>query len=142
MLQLAAIIVLGILAQWVAWRTKVPSILPLILIGLLVGPISTYFTPDGCKWIMPQQVDGSNCSFLFPGQLLFYFVSLFSLYAFNFLSFIALAVIAAYIAIIWGDKPYFKGYLVIRMALFIFTTAALLLFVADTFSKDNCNKSF
>ncbi len=76
MLQLAAIIVLGILAQWVAWRTKVPSILPLILIGLLVGPISTYFTPDGCKWIMPQQVAGSECSFLFPGQLLFYFVSL------------------------------------------------------------------
>ena len=35
MLELAGIIILGILAQWVAWRFKIPAILPLILIGLI-----------------------------------------------------------------------------------------------------------
>jgi NhaP-type Na+/H+ or K+/H+ antiporter len=40
MLELAGIIILGILAQWFAWRFKIPAILPLILIGLLVGPIA------------------------------------------------------------------------------------------------------
>jgi hypothetical protein len=43
MLELAGIIILGILAQWVAWRFKIPAILPLILIGLLVGPIAAEF---------------------------------------------------------------------------------------------------
>ncbi len=77
MLELAAIIILGIFAQWVSWRTKLPAILPLILIGLLVGPFSTFFTEDGCKWIQPMQSDSSNCNdFLFPGNLLFHFVSL------------------------------------------------------------------
>ena len=29
MLELAGIIILGILAQWVAWKFKIPAILPL-----------------------------------------------------------------------------------------------------------------
>ena len=46
MLELGGIIILGILAQWVAWRLKIPAILPLILIWLLVGPIAAeYITP-------------------------------------------------------------------------------------------------
>ena len=54
MLELAGIIILGILAQWVAWRFKIPAILPLILIGLLVGPIAAEFlSEDGAKWIEP-----------------------------------------------------------------------------------------
>ena len=40
MLELAGIIILGILAQWFAWKLKIPAILPLILIGLLVGPVA------------------------------------------------------------------------------------------------------
>ena len=47
MVELAGIIVLGILAQWVAWKFKIPAILPLILIGLFVGPISTLLSEDG-----------------------------------------------------------------------------------------------
>jgi len=43
MLELAGIIILGITAQWVAWRLKVPAILPLIIIGLMVGPIATLY---------------------------------------------------------------------------------------------------
>ncbi|AXT61902.1 cell shape-determining protein [Aquimarina sp. AD10] len=73
MLELAGIIILGILAQWVAWKFKIPAILPLILIGLLVGPFATLITSDGTKLIQPiwNGVNG-----LFPGESLFYFVSL------------------------------------------------------------------
>ncbi|AZJ35996.1 cation:proton antiporter [Tenacibaculum singaporense] len=74
MLELAGIIILGILAQWVAWRFKIPAILPLILIGLLVGPIAAeFFNDDGSKWIEPIW-DGEKG--LFPGDGLYYFVSL------------------------------------------------------------------
>lgn len=73
MLELAGIVILGILAQWVAWKFKIPAILPLILIGLCVGPIATIFTEDGSKLIEPIWNGESG---LFPGESLFYFVSL------------------------------------------------------------------
>lgn len=73
MVELAGIIILGILAQWIAWRLKLPAILPLILIGLIVGPISTLYTESGAKLIEPIW-NGSNG--LFPGDGLYYFVSL------------------------------------------------------------------
>ena len=73
MLELAGIIVLGIIAQWVAWRLKLPAILPLILIGLLVGPVSTFYTEDGLKLIEPIWNGEKG---LFPGDGLYYFVSL------------------------------------------------------------------
>ncbi|TDN88172.1 sodium/proton antiporter (CPA1 family) [Salegentibacter sp. 24] len=73
MLELASLVILGILAQWLAWKIKTPAILPLILIGLLVGPLSTLFSEDGTKWVEPiwNGVEG-----IFPGESLFYFVSL------------------------------------------------------------------
>ena len=73
MLELAGIIILGICAQWLAWRLKLPAILPLILIGLLVGPIATLYTEDGSKLIEPIWNGSSG---LFPGDGLYYFVSL------------------------------------------------------------------
>ncbi|MEO6347025.1 MAG: sodium:proton antiporter [Aquaticitalea sp.] len=74
MLELAGIIILGILAQWVAWKLKIPAILPLILVGLIVGPFAAgYLSNDGTKWIQPIW-DGQKG--LFPGESLFYFVSL------------------------------------------------------------------
>ncbi|MEL6916727.1 MAG: sodium:proton antiporter [Bacteroidota bacterium] len=73
MLELAGIIILGIIAQWVAWRFKLPAILPLILIGLLVGPIATLFTEGGEKLIEPIWNGEKG---LFPGEGLYYFVSL------------------------------------------------------------------
>lgn len=74
MLELAGIIILGILAQWVAWKFKIPAILPLILIGLLVGPIAAaYLSDDGTKWIEPIWNGEKG---LFPGDALYYFVSL------------------------------------------------------------------
>lgn len=74
MLELAGIIILGILAQWFAWKFKIPAILPLILIGLLVGPIAAEFlSEDGTKWIEPIWNGEKG---LFPGEGLYYFVSL------------------------------------------------------------------
>lgn len=74
MLELAGIIILGILAQWFAWKFKIPAILPLILIGLLVGPLAAeYLSDDGSKWIEPIWNGEKG---LFPGDYLYYFVSL------------------------------------------------------------------
>ena len=73
MLELAGLVILGILAQWVAWKTKTPAILPLILIGLFVGPISTLLSEDGTKWLEPIWNGEEG---IFPGESLFYFVSL------------------------------------------------------------------
>jgi NhaP-type Na+/H+ or K+/H+ antiporter len=74
MLELGGIIILGILAQWVAWRLKIPAILPLILIGLLVGPIAAEFlSSDGSKWIEPTW---NGTKGLFAGNGLYYFVSI------------------------------------------------------------------
>ena len=74
MLELAGIIILGILAQWMAWKFKIPAILPLILIGLAVGPFAAeFYTPDGSKLIEPIWNGQKG---LFPGKSLFYFVSL------------------------------------------------------------------
>jgi NhaP-type Na+/H+ or K+/H+ antiporter len=74
MVELAGIIILGILAQWVAWKFKIPAILPLLLIGLFVGPIAAEFlTEDGSKWIEPIWNGEKG---LFPGDGLYYFVSL------------------------------------------------------------------
>ena len=73
MLELASIVILGIFAQWIAWKFKIPAILPLILIGLFFGPISTFISSDGQQWIQPIW-NGSKG--LFAGENLFYFVSL------------------------------------------------------------------
>ena len=41
MVELASIIILGIIAQWVAWKFKIPAILPLILIGLVAAALQS-----------------------------------------------------------------------------------------------------
>lgn len=68
MMELASILVLSVLAQWFAWKVKVPAILPLIIIGLALGPVSTFFTPYGDKLLDGDQI--------FSGDLLFAFVSI------------------------------------------------------------------
>jgi NhaP-type Na+/H+ or K+/H+ antiporter len=37
---MAAILVLGVGAQWLSWRLKLPSILPLLILGIIVGPVT------------------------------------------------------------------------------------------------------
>lgn len=68
MIELAGILVLSVLAQWLAWKIKVPAILPLIVIGLALGPLSTFITPYGDKLLDGDQI--------FSGDLLFAFVSI------------------------------------------------------------------
>lgn len=68
MIELASILILSVFAQWLAWKIKIPAILPLIVIGLALGPISTFFTPDGSKLMDGDQI--------FSGDLLFAFVSI------------------------------------------------------------------
>ena len=66
MIELSAIIVVGLLAQWIAWKMKIPAIFPLIILGLIMGPLSTLFLDE--KWIDPENI--------FAGKTMYYFVSL------------------------------------------------------------------
>lgn len=43
---IAAVLVLGIFAQWLAWRLRLPSILLLLLIGLVAGPVTGILAPE------------------------------------------------------------------------------------------------
>ena len=45
-LLIALILMAGMLAQWLAWRVKLPSILFLLLIGLAAGPLTGTIDPD------------------------------------------------------------------------------------------------
>ena len=45
-LVLTAVVVLGVLAHWLAWRLKLPAILFLLLIGIIAGPITGWVDPD------------------------------------------------------------------------------------------------
>ena len=56
---LAAIIILGILGQWISWYIRVPSILLLLILGFIIGPVTGLLNPDD-----------------FFGELLFPFVSI------------------------------------------------------------------
>lgn len=56
LLGLASVIVLGILAQWLAWRLRVPSILLLLTAGLIVGPGLQFMR--GERFIDPEALFG------------------------------------------------------------------------------------
>jgi len=43
---LVGIIIFGVGAQWLAWRTKLPAILLLLIAGILAGPITGLLNPD------------------------------------------------------------------------------------------------
>lgn len=42
---LAGLLVLGIICQWLAWRLKMPAILPLLITGFLIGPVLDLVEP-------------------------------------------------------------------------------------------------
>ncbi|MEM9837154.1 MAG: sodium:proton antiporter [Bacteroidota bacterium] len=73
MYEIGGLIIIGILSQWIAWRLKVPAILPLIITGMLIGPVYEFYT--GHRLLNPQ-FDPTTGEGLFPGELLFSFVSL------------------------------------------------------------------
>ena len=43
---LTLLLVVGFLAQWLAWRMRLPAILFLLLIGIVIGPATGLFDPD------------------------------------------------------------------------------------------------
>ncbi len=43
---LTVLLVVGFLAQWLAWRMRLPAILFLLLIGIALGPATGLFNPD------------------------------------------------------------------------------------------------
>ena len=45
-LTLAGMLMIGFLAQWMAWRFRLPAILFLLLAGILLGPVSGLLQPD------------------------------------------------------------------------------------------------
>ena len=46
LLQLAGIFFIGILAQWAAWRLKIPSIILLLAVGVVCGPVLGLLNPE------------------------------------------------------------------------------------------------
>ncbi len=65
MIGLSAVLVLGIGAQWFAWRLKLPAIRVLLAFGFLVGPVPEAIY--GKPWLSPNELFG---------DLLFPFISL------------------------------------------------------------------
>ena len=55
LLTIAAVVVLGIGAQWLAWRTRFPSILLLLGFGFLAGPVTGFLPQDALQgeWLFP-----------------------------------------------------------------------------------------
>lgn len=43
---LAIIVGAGMVAQWLAWRTQIPSIIALLVAGLVLGPVTGLINPD------------------------------------------------------------------------------------------------
>lgn len=66
-LAIAGIVALGAAAQWLAWRIGLPAILPLLLVGFLVGPL--------LGWVDPTRIVGETLLFpaisLLVGLILF-----------------------------------------------------------------------
>ncbi|MEX2543372.1 MAG: sodium:proton antiporter [Trueperaceae bacterium] len=44
-LTIAVVVALGAAAQWIAWRARLPAILPLLVTGFIVGPVLGWITP-------------------------------------------------------------------------------------------------
>ncbi|AVP56364.1 cation:proton antiporter [Pulveribacter suum] len=67
---LALLLAIGFLAQWLAWRVRVPAILPLLLLGLLLGPFTGLVDPDALlgELLFPA-VSLSVAVILFEGSL-------------------------------------------------------------------------
>lgn len=42
----ALLLAVGFAVQWLAWKLRVPAILPLLLVGIIIGPATGWFDPD------------------------------------------------------------------------------------------------
>lgn len=46
LLGLASILIVGIIARWIAWQLHLPSILLLLICGIVAGPVTGFLRPD------------------------------------------------------------------------------------------------
>ncbi|NNF57907.1 MAG: sodium:proton antiporter [Rhodothermaceae bacterium] len=55
LITIAAVVVLGIGAQWLAWRFRLPSILLLLIFGFVAGPVTGFIDPATLQgdWLFP-----------------------------------------------------------------------------------------
>ena len=55
LIAIAAVVVLGIGAQWLAWRFRLPSILLLLVCGFVAGPVTGFIDPQLLQgsWLFP-----------------------------------------------------------------------------------------
>lgn len=68
--QLTAILGLGIGAQWLSWRLKLPSIFLLLVVGFVAGPVTQFIDPDALLGDLLFPVVGLSVSLiLFEGGL-------------------------------------------------------------------------
>ncbi len=66
----ASIIVLGFVAQWLAWRFHFPSVLLLLLFGFIAGPVTGFLKPDALLGdLLFPTVSVSVAIILFEGGL-------------------------------------------------------------------------
>jgi NhaP-type Na+/H+ or K+/H+ antiporter len=64
------LIFLGVLAQWLAWRLQVPSIMLLLVFGLLAGPVTGILDPDALfGQLLPVFVSLGVAVILFEGGI-------------------------------------------------------------------------
>lgn len=70
LLMLVIIGVGSLLAQWLAWRLRIPAILPLLIFGIILGPVLRVIMPDALfgKLLFPM-VSLSVATILFEGSL-------------------------------------------------------------------------
>ena len=45
-IQLSGLVVAGVACQWLSWWTKIPTILYLLILGIVVGPVTNIFNAD------------------------------------------------------------------------------------------------
>ncbi|MEL7238815.1 MAG: cation:proton antiporter, partial [Planctomycetota bacterium] len=72
---LTAVLVLGVFAQWLGWRLRVPGILLLLLFGFLAGPISEWFQMSVLD-LPPEKVLFLDIDRLFPSDQLLALVAI------------------------------------------------------------------
>jgi NhaP-type Na+/H+ or K+/H+ antiporter len=67
---LAAVLLLGIVAQWISWQFRLPSIILLLLFGFIAGPVTGLLDPDTLVGdMLPSFVSLSVGLILFEGGL-------------------------------------------------------------------------
>jgi len=65
LVSLSAIIILGIISQWISWKIRLPAILILLVTGIVAGPVANFINPeelsDSSPFVSYQRREESCC---------------------------------------------------------------------------------